>query len=62
MILEEMTELHKPSVVYEDNQGEIFVTKNRQVGMRKKHIDIHHNFLRDMVEYKDMDIKYNRSK
>ena len=26
--------------------------------MRTKHIDIRHHFLKDVVEYKDMDIKY----
>ena len=40
----------KPSVIYEDNQGETFLAKNRQVGIRTKHIDICHHFLRDMVE------------
>ena len=29
--------------------------------MHTKHIDICHHFLRDMVEDKDMDIKYIRS-
>ena len=29
--------------------------------MRTKHIDICHHFLREMVEDKDMDIKYIRS-
>ena len=32
-----------------------------QGSMRTKHIDIHHHFMRDMVEDKDMDIKYIRS-
>ena len=61
MLLEEMTEVGKPSVIYEDNQGVIFLAKNRQVGIRKKHIDIRHNFLRDMVEEKDIDIQYIQS-
>ena len=34
MVLEEMTEVENPSVVYEDNQGIIFLAKNRQVGIR----------------------------
>ena len=61
MILEEITEVQKPSVLCEDNQGAIFLANNSQVGMRTKHIDIRHYFLRDMVEYKDMEIKYIRS-
>ena len=30
--------------------------------MRTKHIDVRHYFLRDMVEDKDIDIKYIRIK
>ena len=62
MLLEEMTEVQKPSVVYEENKGEIFLANNIQVGMCTNHIDICHNFMRDMVEEKYMDIKYIRSK
>ena len=57
MSLEEMTEVKKPSVIYEDNQGDIFLENNRQVGIRTKHIDIRKSFLREMVEDKDIDIK-----
>ena len=53
-----MTEVHKPSVIYEDNKGSILLVKNRQLGMCTKHIDIHHHFLRYMVEDKDIDIQY----
>ena len=56
-----MTEVEKPSVLYEDNQGAIFLAKNRQVGILTKHIDVRHCFLRYMVEEKDGDIKYIRS-
>ena len=58
MIIEEMTEVQKTSFIYEGNQGVIFLAKNRQVGIRTKHIDICHNFLRYMVEDKDVDIQY----
>ena len=57
-----MTEVHKTEVLYEDKQGDIFLEKNRQVGMSAKNNYIRHHFLRDMVENKDMDIKYIRSK
>ena len=57
MLLEYMNEVQKPSVVYEDNQGSIFLANNRQVGMLTSHVYIRHHFLRDMVEDKDMDIK-----
>ena len=61
MFLGEMTEVEKPSVIYEDNQGAIFLAKNRQVSICTKHIDISHHFLRDMVEETDIDIHYIRS-
>ena len=62
IFLEEMTEVQKPSVIYEDNRGVIFLAKNRQVDMHTKHINIHHHFLRDVVEDKDIDIQYIWSK
>ena len=58
MLLEETTKVQKLSVIYEDNQGENFLSKNRQVGMSTKNINICHNFLRDIVEDKDVDIQY----
>ena len=60
MLLEYITEMQNPSVVYEDNQEAIFLANNRKVCMRTKHIDIRHHFLRDMVDDKDIDIKYIR--
>ena len=50
MFLGEMIKVEKPSVIYEDNQGEIFLAKNRQVGICTKPINIHNHFLRDMAE------------
>ena len=58
MLLEEMTQVQKPSVLYEDNKVEIFLAKIRQVGIHTNHIDIFNPFLRDMVEDKDIDIQY----
>ena len=46
---------------YKDNQGTIFLAKNRRVGICTKHIDICHHFLWNIVEDKDIDIKYIRS-
>ena len=45
-----MTKVEKTSVIYEDNQGAYFIAKNRQLGIHTDHIDVRHNFLRDMVE------------
>ena len=58
MLLGEMTKVQKTSVIYEDNQGAIFLAKNRQVSISTKHIDILHYFLLNMVEEKGIDIKY----
>ena len=62
MLLEEMTEVQKPSVVYEENKEEIFLANNIQVGICTNRIDICHHFMRYMVEEKYMEIKYIRSK
>ena len=62
MLLEEISEVQKPEIFHEDNQWDIFLENNRQVGMRTKNIDIRHHFMRYMVEEKDMDIKYIRIK
>ena len=50
MFLGEITKVEKPSVIYEDNQGAIFLAKNRQVSICTIHIYIHNRFMRDMVE------------
>ena len=49
MLLEEMTEVQKSAVLYEENQGSIFLANNRQVGIHTKHIDIHHHYMRYTV-------------
>ena len=61
MLLVEMTKLRNSSVIYGDNQGDIFLSKNRQVVISTKRIDNCHHFLWDMVENKDIDIQYIQS-
>ena len=56
-----MTKVQKTSVIYEGNQGIIFLEKNRQVRICTKHVDICHHFLRDVVEEKDIGIQYIQS-
>ena len=56
-----MTKLQNPFVIYEDDQGTIFLAKNRQVGIHTKRIDIRHHFLRYIVEDKNLDFQYIRS-
>ena len=58
MLLEEMTEVQNPSVINEDNQGAIYLVKNRPVVIRTNHIGVCHHFLRKIVEDKDVYIKY----
>ena len=62
MLPEEINEVHKSSVIYKENQGAIFLAKNRQVGMRTKHVDICRHILRCKVEDTSTDIKYIRKK
>ena len=53
-----MYEVLKPAIFKEDNQGDILLAKNRQVGMCTKHIDICHNFMMFMAEEKYTDMNY----
>ena len=50
-----------PGIIYEDNEGAIFLAKNQQVGMRTKHIDVKYHFIRDLVQDNYLDIRYVRS-
>ena len=58
MLLEEMTEVQKPSVVYEENKEEIFLANNIQVGMCTNHIDICHHLNRYCAEYGTVKIRF----
>ena len=49
ILLEKIYEVQKPAIFHEDNQGYIFLTKNRYADIFNKSIDIHLHFLRDMV-------------
>lgn len=39
-----------PNVVFNDNNGAVFLSKEAAVNSRSKHIDIRHHFLRDLVK------------
>ena len=60
-LLEEIAKVKIPAIIYEDNLGAIFLTKNQQVSQRTKHIDIRQHFLRNLVEEKRLDIRFVRS-
>jgi hypothetical protein len=43
-LLKELTIIRQTAIIYEDNLGAIFLTKNQQVSQRTKHIDIRQPF------------------
>ena len=47
MLLEEVDECEYPGVIYEDNEGCIFLVYNKQVSQRTKHIDVAAHFIRE---------------
>ena len=61
MFLQELGIGVMPGIIFEDNEGAIFLAKNQQVGMRTKHIDVKYHFIRDLVADNFLDIRYVRS-
>ena len=61
MFLHELGIGKMPGIIYEDNEGAIFLAKNQQVGMRTKHIDIKYHFIRELIGRNFLDIRYVRS-
>jgi hypothetical protein len=49
MLLHEIATNIYPSVVYEDNQGCIYLVKNQQVGARTKHMGVRLHWIREEV-------------
>ena len=60
-LLQELNVSKSPMVIFEDNQGEIFLSENEQVSKRTKHIDIRYHFVRDLVRENKLKIKYIKS-
>ena len=52
----------KPTVIREDNQGAIAVTKNPVGHKRTKHIDIKHHFVREAVDAGTITLEYCETK
>ena len=48
----------EPTVIKEDNQGTIALSRNPKYHPRTKHIDIKYHFIRDKVEKKDFVLEY----
>lgn len=49
MLLEEIAHTEYPAIILEDNNGAIFLAKNKQVGKRTKHIDVKFHFVREFT-------------
>ena len=48
----------EPTVIKEDNQGTIALSRNTKYHPRTKHIDIKYHFIRDKVEKKELVLEY----
>ena len=57
-ILRDMRFLTLTSNIYEDNTGDIFLARNKQVNARTKHIDFRHHFLRDFQDEGTIKVLY----
>ena len=51
-------EIEQPTIIYEDNQSAMSMTKHQQFHGRAKHIDIRHHFVRDKVAEKVVEVRY----
>ena len=47
-----------PTIINEDNQGCIAISKNRRTDRRTKHIDIRHHYVRDQIEQGTINVQY----
>jgi hypothetical protein len=54
----EFTTTTEPTTIYSDNQGGIALARNSIHHARTKHIDIHHHFIREMVESERIQIEF----
>lgn len=58
-LLEDLHYVQKvPTIIYEDNQGTIHLTKNQVRSSRTKHIDIAYNFVYEKVQERTVVLKY----
>ena len=47
-----------PTVIYEDNQSCIHISRNKVTNRRTKHIDIRYNFAREKIENGEIKVEY----
>ena len=52
----------KPSVIFEDSLGAIYLTKNSQISQRTKHIDVRHHVIRTLIDKKVLDVNFVKSR
>ena len=57
-LLGEIKTVILPSMISEDNTGAIFLSGNKQVGARTKHIDTRYHFIREKVENRSIIVSY----
>ena len=55
-----MLEQEEPTVIFEDNQGAIKLSKNPIINQRTKHIDVRYYFVREKIG-KEIEIKYKET-
>lgn len=48
----------KTILIYSDNEGVIKRSKNPVYHSRTKHIDVHYNFVKDLIENQEIDLQY----
>jgi hypothetical protein len=53
---------HDPTVIYEDNQGAIQLSKNPKFHSRTKHIDVSYHYIREQVNQNTVSVKYCATK
>jgi hypothetical protein len=58
MLLKELGYKQKPTTIFCDNQGAIFLAKNTATKPRTKHINIRHHFIRDCIRNEDIQVEY----
>jgi len=49
MLLKEIAWVDFPAILMEDNMSAIYISKNKQVGKRTKHIDVKYHYTREFI-------------
>lgn len=60
-LLKELGDIEGPVTIYNDNQGAQKLSSNPVNHRKTKHIDIRYHFIRDLVEKKEVNVKYLRT-